>query len=63
VVRLCDPVDGSHVGVLEGHQDIVKTMCTVQAGDRALLATAGEYEGTVRLWNLSTASPYEGASP
>jgi len=63
-VRLWDPVDGSQVSVLdvhqvrvvEGPQDIVKTVCAVQAGRRTLLATVGEIDLAVRLWD-----PVEGS--
>ena len=63
-VRLWDPVDGSQVRVLdvhqvrvvEGPQDIVKTVCAVQAGRRTLLATVGEIDTAVRLWD-----PVEGS--
>ncbi|MGW4028361.1 WD40 repeat domain-containing protein [Streptomyces sp. NPDC004838] len=36
--------------VLEGHTGAVRALCAVAAGDRTLLATAGD-DGTVRFWD------------
>ncbi|WP_438488252.1 hypothetical protein [Streptomyces sp. S186] len=63
-IRLWDPLTGEAAGILTGHTDRVRALCSFSVDGRTLLAIAGS-DGEVRLWDVragATVSTLKGHS-
>ncbi|MGK5530931.1 trypsin-like peptidase domain-containing protein [Streptomyces sp. URMC 129] len=56
-VWVADPVTGCLVGTRELHDGWVNSVCAVELGPRALVASASQVDRSVRLWTADTLRP------